>query len=353
MIDLTFTRRRALGIAAAILASLRARASRGEGRGLPQAPPVAPPADELDNAFEFEDQAKLVLPADVFATISGTNRDPFDRMTFRPRLCIPTTDMDLTTPMFGSSLYTPILVGPIADQRRFHPEGELEMVRGAGASYTTVIVSSRSSIPFPQLMGVATTPLWFNVFVEPEARRQAETAIGAGAGALFITVGVQTRPGAVDAPTRASIDWGGVETLRRGLNVPIVIKGITTPEEANAAVRQGADGIVVSNYGDINGPGAVETLAAIADAVNGRTQILVDGSFRRGTDVLKALILGADGVMLARPAAWGLAAYGASGVQHALRLIQNELARSMGMLGAPTPAHLTRNHVRQHKRVTV
>jgi isopentenyl diphosphate isomerase/L-lactate dehydrogenase-like FMN-dependent dehydrogenase len=219
-----------------------------------------------------------------------------------------------------------------------------------------VVVSSRSSVPFSQLAAEAPDPLWYSVYAESGAIEQARSAATAGAGAIFITVGAAPPSGDGRVPARAApIDWNTVDAIAQPLTVPVVIKGIRTAAEAAAALQHGADGIVVSNHGamrDAGAPSPVDNLSAIADTVEGRVPILIDGSFRRGTDVLKALILGAQAVMIGRPAAWGLAGYGADGVQWVTELIQNELARSMGMLGTPTPAHLTRDHIRRHTRAT-
>src|SRR5690606_16484934 len=141
--------RQVFGIAGALLGG--AKLLRGQKTAGIGAVAAIPPADELVNAFEFEEQAKLLLPTDVYAAIAGSDREAFNRMTFRPRMCSPTMDMNLDVPMFGETLFTPIIVGPISDQRRFHAEGEVATVRGAGRSYAPVVVSGHSSVPFSQI----------------------------------------------------------------------------------------------------------------------------------------------------------------------------------------------------------
>ena len=134
------------------------------------------------------------------------------------------------------------------------------------------------------------------------------------------------------------MDWSAVDALKRGLNVPMMVKGITTPEAAQLALQHGVDAIIVSNYDGLAGAATgsvVLTLPAIVDTVGGKVPVLVDGSFRRGTDILEALAFGARGVLVARPAMWGLAAYGADGVRGIVEMLQTELARYMAMCGRP------------------
>jgi 4-hydroxymandelate oxidase len=316
-----------------------------------------PRVDDLVNVPEFEDVARTVLDAAVFATIAGGDREPFDRMTFQPRLMVPTLDLDLSVELFGHQHFAPIVAGPVADQRRYHPEAELATVRGASAAQAAVIVSSRSSVAFSEIASQAKTPLWFSVYAGADARRPIERAIAAGCTVICITVGASDRPGA--RPDRAPIDWKTIATLRRGLDVPVVIKGVMRIEEAKTAVAEGAGGLVVSDHGGLapvrpNTQGArvapIEMLAPIVDACAGKVPVLVDGSFRRGSDIAKALVLGAHGVLIGRPVMWGLAAYGADGVQAVIELLQSDAARNLGALGAPNLKSLSRSMVRVHQR---
>jgi len=317
-----------------------------------------PPCDELLNAPEFEAQAKLVLPASAYQTIAAGDHEPFDRITFRPRMCQPVLDMDLSIELLGQTLFTPIIVGPISDQTQYHKEGELATIGGAEVANALVVVSSRSSVPIDRIAAHAKAPFWYSVYLEPDARKQAHAAVAAGAKALFITVGASyqsTNGKSVPAKANGKVDWSLVDLIRKGLNVPIVIKGITTADEATAALQHEVHGIVVSNFGGLLGASKappMDVLASIADAVAGKVPILIDGGFVRGTCVLKALALGARAVLLGRPIVWGLAAYGSEGVQAVVELIQNEFARSIGMLGVSKPQQLTRDHVRLHKRAT-
>ncbi|MGD9904914.1 MAG: alpha-hydroxy-acid oxidizing protein [Vicinamibacterales bacterium] len=307
------------------------------------------PRDELVNVPEFEAEAGRVLAADVFRLVSGGDRETYERITFRPRMMVPCLDLDLSLDLVGLSLFAPIVVGPVAEQQRFHPDGELATVRGAGAGKAAVVVSGRSSQPVAAICEAATTPILFQVFATDggdRARAQAVEAERAGAKAIVVTV---------DAPDgggrRPRADWSAVEAVRTAVAVPVVAKGVVTPVDATTAVSRGARAIVVSNYGAAGAPGApspLEAVAPIVKAVGPDVPVLVDGGIRRGTDVMKALALGARAVLVARPAMWGLAAYGADGVQTVVELLQTELARVMGCCGTPRLAAITSNHVRVH-----
>ena len=139
--------------------------------------------------------------------------------------------------------------------------------------------------------------------------------------------------------------------IRRAVEAPLVVKGITTTDDAKTAIKTGARAIVVSNYGHAGSagrPAPLDVLADIVDAVDGRVEVLVDGGFRRGSDIMKALALGARAVLVGRPVMWGLAAYGAGGVQAVLEMLQTELGRVMGCCGTPNLAAISRAHVKVH-----
>ncbi|MBI3693443.1 MAG: alpha-hydroxy-acid oxidizing protein, partial [Acidobacteria bacterium] len=274
------------------------------------------------------------------------------------RMLVNVEHLDLTTELFGEKLFAPILVGPMSDQRQFHPEGELATVRGASAGKTVMVVSSRSSCPIDKIAAQAKTTLWYQVYPEPELnafRNRVQQAMQAGCKAVCLTVGAPYQPTGAGGPLmgNSQIDWSAIDQLRRGMTVPLLLKGIMSPEEAQTAVERGAQGIVVSNHGGLSASGLaapIEMLPSIVDAVGGRVPVLIDGSFRRGTDVLKALAFGARAVLIGRPALWGLAAYGAEGVQTVLEMLQSELARSMGLSGKPNIKAVDRSLVKVHRR---
>ena len=230
------------------------------------------------------------------------------------------------------------------------------MLRGAAAAKTVMVVADHSSVPIEEIAAQAKTTLWYQIYPGSDAaaaRTRAAQAVKAGCKAVIITVGIPySQPGAAEAPLSPP-DWNAIDKARQGITVPVVLKGITTPEDARTAVSRGLQGIVVSNYGGRSWAAtdsSILALPAIADAVAGKAAILVDGGFRRGSDVLKALALGAQAVLLGRPAAWSLAAYGADGVENMLRLIQNELARDMVMCGLVNMKSITRAAVTIHRR---
>jgi 4-hydroxymandelate oxidase len=311
-----------------------------------------PPRDELVNALEFEDVARLKLPPPVFSTIAGGDRAPFDRITFRPRMMVPAHAMDLSVELFGDTHFTPILVGPVAEQRRYHPDGEVATVRGASAGKAAVIVSSRSSAPIADIAAHAQTPLWYSVYAEGDvnAPERVRQAVAAGCKVVCITIGASLNGDRATARPRA--DSKAIDQIRKGLDVPVLIKGVMSAQDARTAVDQGAHGIVVSNHGGVgsNTLSPIEVLPSIADAVAGKVPVLIDGSFRRNSDIVKALVFGANAVLVARPVMWGLAAYGAEGVQTVIEILQTDLARNMGALGAPTLKDLTRAMVKVHQR---
>jgi len=344
------TRRRALSAYWSFAAAARlARSQELAG----EAPGRIPPVDELVNAAEFRAIAERKLDRAAFAEIEGSERAAFDRMTFRPRLMTDSREIDLSTALFGQTLFTPILIGPIANQKRYHPEGELAMARGASAAKALMIVAGRSSYSIEQVAQQAKTPLWYQIYLDgdlSEARKRVDRALGVGCKAVCVTAGPEEA--AVKSPHRAGMDWSALEQLRRTIPAPVVLKGVMSPGEARKAVDAGVQGLVVSNYSALATPGvapSIEVLPAIADAVRGKAAILMDGSIRRGSDVMKALALGAQAVLIARPVVWGLAAYGAAGVQSLVELIQAEFARVMVMCGRVNIQAIDRGVVRVHR----
>ncbi len=305
-----------------------------------------PPREELINVFEVEAVAKRKLAPDVYAAIAGGDRAAFERITFRPRMMVNVVHLDLSVELFGEKLFTPILVGPMSEQRKIHPEGELAMARGASAGKAPMVVSGRASFPVDKIAAAAKTLLWFQVYPEPDmnaAIENAQRAVGAGCKAVCLTLGASKTP----------LSWSEIDRLRGSVKVPLLLKGIMSAEEARTAVERGAQGIVVSNHGAAPTAGVaspIEVLPSIVDAVGGKAPVLIDGSFRRGTDVLKALAFGARAVLVGRPALWGLGAYGADGVQTVLQMLQSELARDMGLAGKPTIESIDRSLVKVHRR---
>lgn len=342
------TRRVALGGAGAIAAAGVAGAASAQGRPrgapirLPDPPPVRAPRKELVSVLQYEDEARLALGAEKLAPVAGSDRTVTDRITLRPRINIPTGErMDLTCRLFGDDHFAPIIVGPMADQRRFHSEGEVAIARGASAAKAGMVVSSQASLPLHAIAEAATTPLW--VQVDPRRPAALAEAREAKARAIVVTINTGT-----------PVSWGAVEAIVKATPLPVIVKGVTQPREAREAVARGAQGVVVSNYrgGAPAGlPGTLLLIEPVVQAVGDRVAVFADGSFRYGTDVLKALGFGAKAVLIGRPVSWGLAAYGDDGVQGVVETLQTDLARIMGMCGRPTLASINSSVVRVHPPV--
>lgn len=341
----SFTRRGALQSLLGIPAvhSLGAQTADEPGR--------IPPITDLVNVFEMLAVARQKLAAPVYATIAGTDRRALERITFRPRMMVNVTQLDLSVELLGERLHAPILVGPMSNLQAFHPEGEIATVRGASAARTLMVVSSRSSRKLREIVAEAKTPLWFGMY--PDAGvdamiASARDALQAGCKAICLTVGVPH-----ESQVNQKMDWASIDRIRQNVKAPLILKGIMSPEEAQRAVSRGVDAVIVSNHGAIGATGfadPIEMLPSIAQATGSKIPILIDGSFRRGTDILKALSLGARAVLLGRPPVSGLAAYGAEGVQKVLQTLQTELARNMALCGKPDLKSVDRSLVKVHRR---
>jgi 4-hydroxymandelate oxidase len=323
------------------------------------------PREEAVNVFEVEAVAQRKLGATVFSKIAGGDRAFFDRILLRPRRFVNVENLDLTADLFGEKMFTPILVGPAAHQQAIDPEGELAMVRGASKAKATVVISSRSSQSIEKIAAEAKTTLWYQVYPEPDMApvlNGIKQAVKIGYKVVCLTVGTPYQPtGVGGAPSPAKLrpdgdphlSWAVVDQVRQASTVPLVLKGIMSPQEAQMAVDRDIQGIIVSNHGGLFVPGLaspIEVLGGIVDAVGAKTPVLVDGGFRRGTDIVKALAFGARAVLVTRPALWGLGAYGSDGVETVVRMFQSETARTMGNCCKVNLAMLDRTLVRVVKR---
>ncbi len=270
------------------------RAQGQPGGGAPPNDRLAPVL-ELVNVPEFEAMARLVLPPRRFDAISGGHRRSFDKMTLRQRLMVYAMDLDLTTPLYGHDMFAPIIVGPVGGQDELHPDGELATARGASAGKAVMVATGRGRHAIDAVAAASDEPVWYQQYSDaPTLADDAARAVEAGCRAVCVTVGV------AESGDPAPPDWAAVEEVVSAVDVPVIVKGIMDVGSAETALDRGAGGLVVSNHG-VGGALPVDVLPAVADAVAGRVPVLVDGSFRRGTDVLKGLALGAAAVMVARP----------------------------------------------------
>ena len=296
--------------------------------------------DELLTAFDFEPVFRANVPLSIYdVTAHGTdseftlkrNRDAFDWVELVGRGGVAVEDVDTSTEILGLPMKSPIMLAPTSRQRDLHPDGELGMHRAATTTDTTMIVSNASSFPFTRIADAAEGPLWYQLYArrDLDANRQP-LADGQAAGAQTIVVTIDQQGsyyerdlhdfhlgGSVRSPRRRRetsnpygvgdgrlwYEWKLFDELRSMIDVPILAKGILTGEGAKKCLEHGVEGIVVSNHGARAidyGPSTLEVLEEVVDAVNGRVPVMIDSGFRRGSDVLKALALGADAVCLGR-----------------------------------------------------
>lgn len=319
------------------------------------------------------------------------NRSAFGQIRLRPRMLVGVGSVSTRTEVLGTPVSMPILVAPAAYQCLAHPEGECDTARGAAAAGTLMTVSTDATRSLEEIAKAGGGPLWFQLYVYRERSvsvslvRRAEAA---GYKALVLTVdtprlgrrerdirnGFGLPPhlslanfgeGLTAAPTHSSqasgiaeharekfddtLTWEAVDWLRSITSLPVLVKGVLSAEDAALAVQHGVAGILVSNHGGRQLDGAlasIEALPEVVAAVAGRCEVYLDGGVRRGTDVLKALALGARAVLVGRPVLWGLAVDGQSGVRAVLELLRNEFETAMALAGRPTIASIDRSLIK-------
>ena len=346
--------------------------------------------DEMRDVFDFEPIFRANVPLAVYDyTAHGTeseftlyrNRDAFDWVELIGRGGVDAASVDTSTELFGHAMPSPIMLAPTARQRDLHPDGELGMHRAATTTGTTMIVSNASSLPFPRIArGGADGPLWFQRYATREMGPNREvlgTAQEVGAQTIVVTIDQQAsyyerdlhvrhtggaprrvtrREPRPDAPNpyrvsagRLWYEWKLFDDLRPMCEVPMLAKGILTGDGAKKCLERGVDGVIVSNHGGRAldyGPSSLEVLEEVVEAVAGRVPVLIDSGFRRGSDVLKALALGADAVCLGRASRWGLGAFGEEGAQKVLEIVNAELRQAMAFAGVSSLKDIDRGIVR-------
>ena len=346
------SRRQALyGLASLVASSPCLRAAQAPEL-VGEAPGRMTPLDEFANVPEFEEMARRSLSQRAFRRIAGGERSALERITFRARMMVNTKALDLSLELFGQPMFAPILVGPASRQGQFHSDGELATAAGAAAAKATLVTAEHSGAPLAKTIEAA-PGAWRQLYPDADVGALSEriqAAVEAGARTICLSLG-EERGGRTGAPVRHG--WDVLEQLRDAATVPLVLKGVMQPADALEAAHRGIAGVVVSNHGTGQAQGEAEPVAvlpAIAEAVAGRIPLLVDGGFRRGSDVLKAIALGATAALVCRPVLWGLAAYGAAGVQKVVEMLQTELAKDMVQVGAVNLAAIRRDHIRIHSR---
>ncbi len=358
--------------------------------------------DELLNLDDFETAAWERMPPGVRDYVSGgaadevtvrENREAFNRFKLLPRALRDVSSVDLAIELFGERLSFPVLVAPTAFHSLAHPQGELATARAAAAAGTAMVVSTMSSYRLEEIAAAARGTKWFQLYCYRDrsvTKALVERAEAAGYRAICMTVdlprvgrrerdlrnrfslpeGVSPknfeefldldRLGAdqrirafehfIGALVDPSLTWEAVDWLRSITRLPLILKGIMTAADARLAVERGVQGIVVSNHGGRQldtVPATIDVLGEIVDEVGEGAEVLMDGGVRRGTDVAKALALGARAVLVGRPCLYGLAVAGEEGVRRVLELLRAELELTLALLGCRSCKDVTREHVRR------
>jgi len=354
--------------------------------------------DDPVNVAEYEPLARERIRGPAWDYIAGGAGDEqsisenvaaFSRLTLWPHVLVDVARIDTTVDLLGTALDLPILLAPTAFQTLAHPDGEKASARAAAAAGTAAVLSTFSAYSLEEVAAAAPGPHWFQLYCYRErsiTRRLVERAEEAGYRALCVTVdlpvlgrrerelrsGLHLPPEAVPRnfiglveglAVSAGVDlatyvaglvdptltWEIVDWLRSVTSLPIVLKGILRGDDAGRAIDQGADGVIVSNHGGRQldtTPATIDALPEVVEAVAGRAPVLVDGGVRRGTDIVKALALGARAVLIGRPYVWGLAVDGAAGVTRILELLRVELEVAMALCGARSIADVEPSLVR-------
>jgi 4-hydroxymandelate oxidase len=332
---------------------------------------------EIYNLFDFEKMAEEKMTKMVYGYVAGGaadeitvhwNRQALDALKIKPHVLNDVSKLDTSVMLFGQKHSYPVLIAPTAFHKIMHPEGELATAKGAGQAKVTYIVSSFTTTPLEEIRKVATGPLWFQLYVRDDkafTKDLVQKAESLGFKALCVTVDTpvggprnrETRvkfdlPEGINAPytngpfdQKLPLTWKEMEWLISFAKVPVLLKGILNADDAETAIKIGASGIVVSNHGGRNldtAPATIEALPHIAEKVNKRIPILMDGGIRRGTDILKAIAYGANAVLVGRPICYGLASAGAEGVAKTLEILKTEFEMAMALTGRSTIAGIDR-----------
>lgn len=349
------------------------------------------------NLADYEALARSRMEPSAWAYYAGAagdertladNVEAFGRIRLMPRVLVDVSRVDTSTTVLGEALSMPILLAPTAFNKLAHPEGELAASRAAAGAGTVMVASTIATSPLEEIAAAAPGPRWFQLYVYKDRSVTEELvarAEAAGYRAIVLTVdtpmlgrrerdmrntftlpagmgianfaGLRERldatgwaPGSSFATYvhdlfDASLTWESVEWLRASTKLPVLLKGILSPDDASRAAGAGAAGVIVSNHGGRQLDGAIASIDAlprIVDAVGGRIDVLMDGGVRRGTDVLKAIACGARAVLVGRPYLWGLAVDGEQGVRHVLEILRSELQLSMALSGRPSISQIDR-----------
>jgi isopentenyl diphosphate isomerase/L-lactate dehydrogenase-like FMN-dependent dehydrogenase len=358
---------------------------------------IQSPNKALD-VFDLHDVAKSVLPTSHYGYLAtGTdgnetltaNRTAFEKVYLRAMRLVDTQHIDTRTELLGSQLKSPLVIAPVGSQKAFHAEGELATARAARTHDTLQILSNVATHSIEDVIAARGAPVGFQLYPTSDwsvTQKMLTRAEQAGAEIVVLTVDLNsgsnrvllgqyvraderdcgachgkgeddwllTKPmysgtGATSAAfDNSAMTWDFVDRLKAATTMKVVVKGVVTAEDAANCVRHGVDAVYVSNHGgraEASGWGALDSLPEVVEAVDGAVPVLVDSGFRRGTDIFKALALGADAVCIGRAYIWGLAAFGQPGVERVLEMLNAELKMVMGQMGTPTLADIGRQHI--------
>jgi 4-hydroxymandelate oxidase len=353
-----------------------------------------PPSAEPVNVLEYERLAEERLEPGAYGYFAGgagdevtlgDNLAAFRRWQLRPRVLVDLSEATTATTVLGAPVSMPLLVAPAAFQRIAHPDGELATARAAAAAETIMCLSTfATSSPAEVAEAAPGGRRWFQLYVFKDrgiTRSLVDQAVEAGYDAVVVTVdapflGRRERdvrsgfaiPPDIPVPSLEqaaghdepmtvfsmfdlideALTWRDLEELASLSDLPVLVKGVLTDDDARLAAENGAAGVIVSNHGgrQLDGvPAALDALPEVVEAVESNVEVLVDGGVRRGTDVVKALALGARAVLIGRPFVWGLAVDGEAGVLRVLDLLREEIRMALALAGCTSPEAVTRGHV--------
>ena len=319
----------------------------------------------MEIVHRFEEDARARLPEPVYDYYAGgageeqtvaENLAAWRRVWLRPRGMVDVRDVDLAVELLGDATRMPLLLSPMGQQANLHPEGEVAVARAAGAMGVVQCLATRSSRTPEEVAAAATGPLWFQLYVD-ERRGVTEALLKTlkplGFRQVVVTIDLAVL-GRRDRERRHHpadrlgnwatwLTWDELGWVRETAGLPVVVKGVSTAEDAREAVERGAEAVVVSNHGGRQLDGGVPTAVALREVVAelaGAVPVLVDGGSRSGADVCRALALGADAAMIGRPYAWALAAGGEAGVRSLLDAFAEDLRITLSLLGRLSPAEV-------------
>jgi isopentenyl diphosphate isomerase/L-lactate dehydrogenase-like FMN-dependent dehydrogenase len=359
---------------------------------------IADPTQALD-VFDFEPVMKKNVPPAHFGYMATgaddemtlrANREGFRKFALRPRRLVDVSKIDISAEILGAKYDSPIVIAPTGSNRAFHPDAEIAVAKAAKLGNHLQILSTVATTSIEDAIAARAAPVWFQLYTTQRwevAEGLVKRAEAAGAPAIAVTLDVRSsakwetfvrlrrtdtrdcgschglndylsrKPnftgidlGGVSSTIVTNLTWDLIKRLRDTVKVKLVLKGILASEDAKLAADAGIDAIIVSNHGGRveDGVGAtIDVLPEIVEAVGGRMPILVDSGFRRGSDIVKALAMGAQAVCVGRPYLWGLGAFGQPGVERVLGMLRAETRTAMQQLGAPSLRDLTPAMVRR------